>query len=109
MAVIVVKRESEYPRCVTPPYQRDHTNVKSRGLLERGGQHVPALAVAARPARQRDREDEVERRNPPLMTREVAVDVEPVRREEIRRRAVLAMLVLHALEDRELALRAHVH
>src|SRR5947207_760626 len=104
---VIVNRVSEYPRRVTPPYRHDHTIVKSRTFLQWSEQKVPALAVAARAARECDGKDEVERRDLPLVAREVPFDVEPVRLQEVARRVVLAMLVPYALEDRELALRAH--
>src|SRR5215470_5838648 len=80
-----------------------------RCLVEWCEQDVPALAVAARAAGERDAEHKIQRRNLPFMAREVAVDFEVVWLEEVRRRAVIAMLLLYAGEDREFALWSHVH
>src|SRR2546430_2193322 len=79
-----------------------------RRLLHRAQNDEPALAVGTRSARQRRREHHVERRNLPALFRPTGVERHPVRLQQVFRRIVVAVRVLHALEQRELAARSHV-
>src|SRR4029078_11401545 len=90
--------------------RRDHGRANSRlGFLERFEEDVPAFAVREGSAGQCDREGNLERRDLPALAGSPALHQDPERLEKGFRRLVLAMLVLDAFKDGDLAPRAQVH
>src|SRR6185436_10082836 len=69
----------------------------------------PALAIGARAAAERDGEREVQGRHFPVLRRARALQEDAERREEVVGRIVLAVLVLDAGENRELASGSQMH
>ena len=72
-------------------------------LVERGEDDVPALAVGGGATTERDGETEVERRHIPVLAGAAAVHYHAVGLEQVVAILMLAMFLLHALEDGELA------
>src|SRR5206468_10154832 len=68
----------------------------------------PALAVGTRAAGERRRECEVQGRDLPALLRAPCVHRDSERLQQVLRRLVIAVRVLDALEDRELAARTHM-
>ena len=68
--------------------------------------HPPALAFLARPAS--ERYFEAEAGDIPLVAADILRDRDRKRLEQVVRRSVLAMLILHAAEQRKLVVRTHV-
>src|SRR5215510_2900968 len=69
---------------------------------------VPALAIGPRPAGQRGREAQVERRNVPALLGPAGFERHTIGLEQVLGRIVVAVRVLDAVVDRELAPRPHV-
>src|SRR5207248_11122416 len=69
----------------------------------------PALAVSPRAAGEGRREREIERGNLPFLLRATELQRDAERLQQVLRRIVVAVDVLDAFEDRELAARPHVH
>src|SRR5437773_1525936 len=86
-----------------------YRRVKSmRCLFERLEVDEPALAVGPRAAGERHREHDAERGNLPAVLGAGALELDDERLQEVLGRIVIAVVVLDAAEDRELAARPHV-
>ena len=77
-------------------------------FVERREQDVPTLAVAPCSAGERHRKNEMKGRDLPLVLRQIAFPAQTERLKQIGLGVVLAVLLLNARENRELALRAHM-
>src|SRR5437763_8068680 len=107
-----------YRARVTNACRRPHIPVTRRAewktatlvgrLFERLEKNEPALAVGARAAGKGDGECEIERRDLPALLGATRVHRDGVRLQQIVRRGVVAVLVLHVVENREFASRSHV-
>src|SRR5262245_19234340 len=99
-----------YAPDVTGARLRGHRRIKSmRGLLERLEHDEPALAIHPRAARQRDRERQIQRRHLPAPLRAARLELDDMRLQQVLPRVVIAVFVLDAPEDREIAARAEMH
>src|SRR5262249_18541699 len=79
-----------------------------RRFFQRLQQNEPALAVGSRSAGERHREREGQRRDLPVLLRAAGIHRDAERPEQVVGRFVIAVRVLDAGEDRELAPRPHV-
>src|SRR5262245_65234200 len=82
---------------------------RSGRLFQRLEHDEPALAVGARAAAKRDGEREVQGWHFPVLRRACALQEDAVRREQVVGRIVLAVIVLDAWENRELASGSQMH
>src|SRR5262245_40058221 len=78
-------------------------------LVERLQQDVPRFAIGARPATERDAECQHQRGNLPALLGEVVFHPNAIPVQQVLRRVVPPVLVLDALEHRELTARAEVN
>ena len=90
-------------------HQRETEVLSMRRFLQRLEEDEPAFAVAARAAGERRRERQIERGDLPPLPGAATLHRDLIRLQQVVGRRVLAVLVLDALEDRELGPWTHVH